>query len=83
MRDVEFICKGCGDKRVVPMKITDSRKEYWETPCVHCGGLVVTPITSSPKIVSGVSVRDKRPEGWKDVLRKVHKGAGSQSTVDV
>jgi hypothetical protein len=34
-------------------------------------------------IVSGVSVKDKRPDGWKDVLGNIKKGAGKTSTIDV
>lgn len=52
-------------------------------PCPECGSETNrTTVLGTPKVVSGVSVSDKRPDGWRDVLKKVHKGAGRTSTVN-
>ncbi|ARK07933.1 hypothetical protein phiA829_113 [Aeromonas phage phiA8-29] len=52
-------------------------------PCEVCGGKVKRIITSAPKIVAGVTVTDKRPEGWKDVLRGIKKNSGKTNCIDV
>lgn len=57
------------------------RKEPEETPCPKCSA-GVRMVLGVATVVSGVTVTDKRPDGWRDVLSKVHKGAGRTSTVN-
>lgn len=77
-----FECEHCRkqeDKRL-PISLRD---EPLSLPCEVCGGKVKRIITSAPKIVAGVTVTDKRPEGWKDVLRGIKKNSGKTNCIDV
>lgn len=82
MPTYSYQCSGCGDTFDKSLKISD-RKEPEQLPCDKCQGKITQVLLAAPRIVSGVSVRDKRPEGWKDVLRKVDGTAGRKSTIDV
>lgn len=77
-----FQCESC--KKQEDKRLTISqRDEPLSLPCEACGGKVTRIITGAPKIVAGVTVSDKRPEGWKDVLRGIKKSSGRTSCIDV
>lgn len=77
-----FECEHCRKQEDKQLPIS-SRDEPLSLPCESCGGKVKRIITAAPKIVSGVSMNDKRPEGWKDVLRGIKKNSGKTSCIDV
>lgn len=82
MPTYSYQCSGCGNTFDKILKISE-RKDPEQLPCDKCQGTITQVLLAAPRIVSGVSVRDKRPEGWKDVLRKVNSTAGRKSTIDV
>lgn len=57
------------------------RNEPVDAPCTECGG-EIQMVLGTATVVSGVTVTDKRPDGWRDVLSNVHKSAGRTSTVN-
>ena len=74
-------CDSCKNEFQETHKVSE-RKTPCDLPCEKCGGKISIKI-GTPTIVSGVSVRDKRPDGWKDVLKNIHKSSGTKSTIDV
>ncbi len=79
----DYRCKACQHQWKESRRIAE-RSVPVDTPCPECGkeGEIFQVIGTS-SIVAGVRLTDKRPEGWKDVLRGVHKTAGKKSSVDV
>lgn len=77
-----FQCESCEKVFDKTLKMA-SRDEPLGLPCESCGGKVKRIITAAPRIVSGVSVSDKRPEGWKDVLRNIKGASGKNNSIDV
>lgn len=80
MPKYEYGCKGC-EKTFVESHRIDDRRKPLEAPCSECGSELYIMIGAST-VVSGVSVTDKRPQGWRDVLTKVHKSSGRKSTIN-
>lgn len=77
-----FQCESCKKREDKRLSIAE-RDQPLSLPCEACGGKVTRIITGAPRIVSGVAVTDKRPEGWKDVLRGIKKHSGKTSSIDV
>lgn len=77
-----FQCESCKKQEDKQLRIAQ-RDEPLSLPCEACGGKVTRIITAAPRIVAGVTVTDKRPEGWKDVLRGIKKSSGRTSCIDV
>lgn len=77
----DYKCKGCKDVVCKQNSIAD-RRIPCETPCEKCGG-EINILIGTPKVVSSVSNKDKRPGGWRDVLTNIKKSAGRTSTMDV
>ncbi len=80
MPKYDYACRGCEEVFTESRRISD-RKTPTEKPCAECGGELYIRL-GTVDTVSGVSVTDKRPAGWRDVLQKVHKSAGRTSTVN-
>lgn len=76
-----YACKGCEHTLEKRSTIADRNLEL-EVPCPECEGTNRYISLGAVATVGGVSVTDKRPHGWRDVLEKVHKSAGKQSTVN-
>lgn len=76
-----YSCKSCGNEELKRSTIAE-RKAPLEDECPECGSKDRFIALGVVQTVGGVSITDKRPEGWKDVLKKVHKSAGKTSTVN-
>lgn len=77
-----YRCKGCEHGHEEFRKMAE-RHEPTEHPCPDCGGELFLSLQPLNISYSGVNVKDKRPEGWKDVLKRASKYAGRHSTIDV
>ena len=64
MPTYEFLDTNTQEQFEVIMRISEREKYLAENPHIQ-------PIISAPMIVSGVSIRDKVPTGFKEVLSKV------------
>lgn len=80
MPTYDYKCEGCKKETTLLVSIA-RRNEKCEQPCEECGNKVVM-IIGSPRIVSGVRVTDKRPDGWRDVLGNIKKSSGKTSTIN-
>ena len=80
MPTYQFKCTECQSIVDKILSISERDKPL-STPCTECGGQL-SKVVGSPKIVSGVRTTDKRPDGWRDVLKNIHKKAGKKSTVN-
>jgi len=78
----DYRCKEC-QHTFSEMKKIAERRDPCDLPCEKCAGTIDLVMLGTPKIVSGVSVTDKRPSGWKDVLSNIHQHSGKTSTIDV
>ncbi len=83
MPTYNFKCNGC-QKVTEEFLSVGRRKEPCETPCKECGGEVVSYISGASSLLyGGVKTPQSAPDGFKDVLRTIKKGAGKESTIDV
>lgn len=83
MPTYNFKCNGC-KKEFEKFLSVSKRKEPCDIPCVECGGEIVSFISGAPKLLyGGVKTPQSAPDGFKDVLRTIKKGAGKESTIDV
>lgn len=81
MPTYDYVCKSCKNSFERILKIAD-REFPTSEPCSECGGEIVMSI-SAPTLVSGVRGPQSAPNGFKDVLKNIHKGAGKESKIDV
>lgn len=77
-----FECEKCHAREDKRLTIS-TRDEPLGLPCEACGGKVKRIITAAPTVVAGVAVTDKRPDGWKDVLRGIKKTSGKNNCIDI
>lgn len=77
-----YQCSACEHVEEKRMKIAE-RNDPIKEPCPECGCTEERKmLLGAPRVVSGVSVTDKRPDGWRDVLKKVHGASGRTSTIN-
>lgn len=81
MPTYDYQCSECGHSFEKRQKISDRYKPT-EEPCEQCSGVVKMKV-GFPIIVSGVKGPNSAPDGFKDVLREIKKGAGKETTIDV
>lgn len=79
----DYRCEDCKTEFSKRLNI-DSRHEPCNCECPSCKKLGhVRMVVGTPSTVSGVSIKDKRPDGWKDVLGNIKKKAGRTNTIDL
>lgn len=82
MPSYSYICSECSHTFDKFLSIS-KRNEPENAPCPSCGKTNCVHISIGlSSIVSGVNLKDKRPEGFKDVLRKIKKSHPS-GNIDV
>lgn len=81
MPNYDYVCENCGDYFEQFNTLADY-KTPTETPCKECGETTVEIMPQATSIVSGVNVRKKIPDTFKDVLRDI-KSKHRHSTIDV
>jgi putative FmdB family regulatory protein len=74
MPTYEYSCSTCQSYRELILPI-DKRMQPESEPCPECGEITVQLVMfSAPSLGDSVRLRVRRPdEGFKDVLREVHK----------
>lgn len=82
MPTYDYSCKKCGNTFEKRLSIAE-RETPCASPCTQCGHAITQAILGTPKIVSGVRTHASAPEGFKDVMRTIHKHAGRESKIDV
>lgn len=78
----DYQCLGCNHVFSKKLPISDYKKPCGE-PCPECGENRVERKIGAASFSANPNLKDKRPDGWKDVLSRAHKYAGRHSTVDV
>ncbi len=82
MPNYTYHCDGCHHEFVKRQKISE-RHVPCEEPCPECKQVKVTQRITAVNFSENPGVRDKRPDAWKEVLKKADKYAGKHSTVDL
>ncbi|CAL9961640.1 hypothetical protein VPHD528_0067 [Vibrio phage D528] len=77
-----YKCGACGHAFSVST-IISKRKLPEEGQCDECGETRIKMQMSAPQVVSGVTVEDKIPQGFKDVMNNIKKTSGKDCTIDV
>lgn len=76
----DYKCKNCGHTFDKVLSIS-KRNQPESQPCPSCGKHEVGIAVGLSSIVSGVSLKDKRPDGFREVLKnikKAHPNGGMQ-----
>lgn len=78
----EYECQSCEHYFRDFLKMSEHDKPTKE-PCPECGKEQIKQVyTTCPSIVSGATVKDKRPEWFKDRLKDMKKNVGRDNTLN-
>jgi putative FmdB family regulatory protein len=78
-----FKCTECEHEFDVLNSIDERHKPLSE-PCPHCGALdSIKSVLTPTRIVATTMTNLKPPDGFRDLLRHIKKGSGSQSNIEI
>ncbi|QGZ16032.1 hypothetical protein Kuja_0410 [Vibrio phage vB_VchM_Kuja] len=80
----DYKCGACGHIFGRQLSMAD-RKQPESEPCPSCAecGTITQVILSAPVSMEPHLVKDKRPSGWKEILKTAHNYAGRHSGIDL
>ncbi|AWY10187.1 hypothetical protein HWC21_gp009 [Vibrio phage VAP7] len=82
MPKYNYKCNGCNQVTSATLSIRN-RLMPTEEPCLTCGESKVMLVIGKVGTVTGVKDHTAAPEGFKNLMKDIHKKAGPKSVIDV
>lgn len=83
MPTYDYRCNSCEGTLELFLSIANRNKPT-EEPCPSCNANTVVRVMTKTPIIAGVGeIYSKTPDGFKDVLKEMHKNSGRFSKIDV